>query len=107
MHKSAVSGTPKSVLPRSAPAQPAASVAPPLPLRLWRWRSGNRTGFVQAVDGATASKMVFDHVSSKVNLHPAFFLFQLPRDPDDKTLPSKPFCITVRPPRRHPWKGKK
>jgi len=110
MDKITVSGTPKSVLSRSGENK---TPPPPSPLRLWRWREmfpRKRTGLVQDTDIDKASARVADVLRAKGGPHkgkaPNFFLIQLPRDAYDKTLPTKPFCITLRPPRRHPWKGK-
>ena len=101
--KNSVSGTPKSVLSRSGHG--TVPITPPL--RLWRWRCGTKTGLVQAASGEAASAILWKLLVTKFCPKPAFFLFQIPRDPKDKTLPTKPFVITLRSPRRHPWKGKK
>jgi len=108
-----VSGTPKSVLSGSVSNRAETPSLPPAPLRLWRWREmfpRKRTGLVQDTDIDKASARVADVLRAKGGPHkgkaPNFFLIQLPRDAYDKTLPTKPFCITLRPPRRHPWKGK-
>jgi len=112
----AVSDAPKSALSRDdrAARVRAAPPSPPAPLRLWRWREmfpRTRTGLVQDTDIDKASARVADVLRVKGGPHKgkasSFYLVQLPRDTGDKTLPTKPFCITLRAPRRHPWKEKR